>query len=44
MKSVKDIYTTYTKMTEERVDDLLSKELYLSADDMIKHEFVDEIW
>lgn len=44
MKSVKHIYTTYTKMRSECVDDLLSKELYMSTDDAITYGFVDEVW
>lgn len=44
MKSVKDIYTTYTRMRVDRVDNLLSKELYMNTDDAIQHGFVDEVW
>lgn len=44
MNSVKYIYTRYTNMNTERVDDLLSKELYMSANDTLERGFVDEIW
>ena len=43
MKIVKDIYLKHTKFTEEELNTLLKRDIYLNADDAIKYGLADEI-
>ena len=43
MKIVKDIYLKHTKFTEEELNQLLKRDIYLNAEDAIKYGLADEI-
>jgi ATP-dependent Clp endopeptidase proteolytic subunit ClpP len=43
MKVVKDIYLKHTKFTEDELNTLLKRDIYLNADDAIKYGLADEI-
>ena len=43
MKIVKDVYLKHTKFTEEELNTLLKRDIYLNADDAIKYGLADEI-
>jgi ATP-dependent Clp protease protease subunit len=43
MKIVKDIYLKHTKFTEEELNTLLKRDIYLNAEDAIKYGLADEI-
>ena len=43
MKIIKDIYLKHTKFTEEELNTLLKRDIYLNADDAIKYGLADEI-
>lgn len=43
MKVVKDIYLKHTKFTEEELNTLLKRDIYLNAEDAIKYGLADEI-
>lgn len=43
MKIIKDIYLKHTKFTEEELNTLLKRDIYLNAEDAIKYGLADEI-
>ena len=43
MKIVKDVYLKHTKFTEEELNTLLKRDIYLNAEDAIKYGLADEI-
>lgn len=43
MKIVKDVYLKHTKFTEEELNQLLKRDIYLNAEDAIKYGLADEI-
>lgn len=43
MKIIKDVYLKHTKFTEEELNTLLKRDIYLNADDAIKYGLADEI-
>ena len=43
MKVVKDIYLKHTKFTEDELNTLLKRDIYLNAEDAIKYGLADEI-
>jgi ATP-dependent Clp endopeptidase proteolytic subunit ClpP len=43
MESIKDIIKKYTKLSTERMEELLNRDLDLTADECLKYGFVDEI-
>jgi ATP-dependent Clp endopeptidase proteolytic subunit ClpP len=43
MKVVEDIYLKHTKFTEDELNTLLKRDIYLNADDAIKYGLADEI-
>lgn len=43
MKIVKDVYLKHTKFTEEELNTLLKRDIYLNAEDAIKYGLGDEI-
>lgn len=43
MKIVKDIYLKHTKFTEEELNQLLKRDIYLNAEDALKYGLADEI-
>ena len=43
MKVVKGIYLKHTKFTEDELNTLLKRDLYLNAEDAIKYGLADEI-
>lgn len=43
MKIVKDIYLKHTKFTEEELNTLLKRDIYLNAEDAIRYGLADEI-
>jgi len=43
MKTMKEIYLTYTKIPEKKLNSLLKQDLYLSSEDCLKYGIVDEI-
>jgi len=43
MKKIKEIYTTYTKLPENKLDSILEHDLWIDAKQCLKYGLVDEI-
>jgi ATP-dependent Clp protease protease subunit len=43
MKIIKDVYLKHTKFTEEELNQLLKRDIYLNAEDAIRYGLADEI-
>ena len=43
MKIIKDVYLKHTKFTEEELNTLLKRDIYLNAEDAIRYGLADEI-
>jgi ATP-dependent Clp endopeptidase proteolytic subunit ClpP len=43
MEMMKNIYLTYTKLDDDKIKELINKDLWLNAEDALKYGFVDEI-
>ena len=44
MKTIKDIYRKYTKMTNKQIDNLLKHDLYFDARACVEVGLVDDIY
>lgn len=44
MEAAKRIYFTQTKLSKEKIEKLIQKEVHLHADKALRYGFVDEIW
>ena len=43
METIKKIYSKYTKIPNEKIDEILDHDLWLNADECLEYGLVDEI-